>query len=312
MTGRAVREAECLARGADGVLTRAQARRSGVSDQILRRLLNQGAWAAVHPGIYLVDADALDEVPMAAARRAALLAFGADAGLGLATAGQVHGLPVAADTVHVYLPPERRRGQPRERRLQAPGLLLHWRALAPEEFCSVAGLRVTSLLRTVGDLACSMDLGEATCLLDEVLHGGRLTAGDLELLGPRLRGHRGARTWQRAVGLADARSESPLETRIRLACVTAGVPPDVLQHPVRDRHGMLLGRADLAWVRRRTLVVECDGAAYHSHLQALLHDRRRQNDLVSAECEVLRFTWQDSLHPAYVGSAVRAALARVS
>ena len=114
-----------------------------------------------------------------------------------------------------------------------------------------------------------------------------------------------ARSWS---WLADGRAASPLETRVRLDCVKGEVPPEELQYPVYDGEGVLLGIADLAWPSRRILV-EADGVEPHERPQALLRDRRRQNDLVRAGYTVLRFTWADTWRRGYIAATIRHALA---
>jgi very-short-patch-repair endonuclease len=70
---------------------------------------------------------------------------------------------------------------------------------------------------------------------------------------------------------------------------------------------MILAVGDLAWPTAR-LIGEADGQAPHGQPAALYRDRRRQNRLVEAGWQILRFTWQDTLEPAYIPTVVRAAL----
>jgi len=61
---------------------------------------------------------------------------------------------------------------------------------------------------------------------------------------------------------------------------------------------------DGAW-----LLVEADGLRYHDQPDALLHDRRRQNAFLNARVSsVIRFTWEDTTHDAYIPSVIGAAL----
>ncbi|MFG3422845.1 hypothetical protein ACIBTZ_12765 [Micromonospora sp. NPDC049460] len=107
---------------------------------------------------------------------------------------------------------------------------------------------------------------------------------------------------------ADGRAQSPLETRTRLRCVDGKVPPDVLQLMVRDDDGYLLGIGDLGW-RGPRVIAEADGRGPHGTPEAVYADRRRQNRLVNAGWTVLRFTWADTLDPAYIPWTVRQAIA---
>ncbi len=94
--------------------------------------------------------------------------------------------------------------------------------------------------------------------------------------------------------MIDGRAESPLETRLRLLLGDAGLLPDETQWPVHHpATGEFIARLDFAWPTLR-LGIEADGVGPHSEPQALLRDRRSQNDLVRLDWEVLRFTWQDA------------------
>lgn len=105
----------------------------------------------------------------------------------------------------------------------------------------------------------------------------------------------------------DVRSESPLETAVRLLLHDAGVTPPVPQHEVRTSDGHLLARLDLAWPAHR-LALEADGKEPHGQLRPIYTDRWRHNALVG--WRVIRFTWHDVLRrPAYVVATVRAHLA---
>ena len=133
----------------------------------------------------------------------------------------------------------------------------------------------------------------ALSLMDSALHQ-RLVV-DLDDLGVAhdlARRRRGVEKTHRWWELADGRAESPPETWARLSCLDAGSPPDQLQVPVLDRSGILLGRGDLGWRLRdgRWLIGEVDGLSVHERVEALLHDRRRQNELVQHGYDVLRFT----------------------
>jgi very-short-patch-repair endonuclease len=113
-----------------------------------------------------------------------------------------------------------------------------------------------------------------------------------------------------ALALADGRSESALETLLRLLLVRAGVGPETLQLKLYDARGRRIARVDLAWPSR-WVAVEADGREYHDKPEALYRDRDRQNDVVIGGWTVLRFTWYDVVHrPVQVVEQVRAALAQ--
>ncbi len=112
-----------------------------------------------------------------------------------------------------------------------------------------------------------------------------------------------------ALALADTRSQSPLETLIRLLFVRAGLVPEVLQYLVYDANGRIAARLDLAWPSLK-LAVEADGRAYHDLVPALYRDRERANQLEVLGWTILRFTWADLKgRPEWVVSQVRQVLA---
>jgi very-short-patch-repair endonuclease len=98
-----------------------------------------------------------------------------------------------------------------------------------------------------------------------------------------------------------------METRLRWLLIQAGLPRPEVQTQLRDNSGELLGRADLYYPSAR-LVVEYDGG---NHRERLVDDDRRQNLLVNAGYQVLRFTSTDLYSRRQVTVAlVRAALGR--
>lgn len=87
--------------------------------------------------------------------------------------------------------------------------------------------------------------------------GGHVTAGQLRGLLDGSAGRWGRRRVRRAFDHVDARSESPRESWVRMACALGGLPAPVPQYDV-VYHGTWLARGDLAWPEARVLV-EYDG-----------------------------------------------------
>jgi Protein of unknown function (DUF559) len=185
------------------------------------------------------------------------------------------------------------------------GASVHRGALRDDEIVERRGMRVTSPLRTVVDLSRRLPLIEAVVATDMALHGRLL---DLEQLRAYLhanRGRKGVAAVRRVLDLAEPAAESPMETRLRLLLVLAGLPRPEAQVPLHDAHGHFLGRPDLSY-RDRRLCIEYDGA---THRESLVVDDRRQNALVGAGFRLLRFTAADVLRaPGPLVERVRAAL----
>ncbi len=178
---------------------------------------------------------------------------------------------------------------PRGHRVQVrPGLRVHSAALPESELCEVGGLLVVSAARAVVDVARDEPLLDAVPVGDAVLRSG---AADRVLLDRALDGATGlrqVRAARLAVGLLDARAESPMESRVRLRFVQGGLQPES-QVDLYD---------DLGHVARVDLVVdgvlvEYDGREAHLEPAAFTRERRRQTRLLEGGGVVRRYTAAD-------------------
>jgi very-short-patch-repair endonuclease len=288
----------------DGLVTLEQALAHGRSAGEVREAVTSGHWVRVARSVYLMR-ESGSRLSARTAVRANVLSLGPAAVAVYDTAAAIHGtagLP-RSDVIHFSLPAEaaRRRVDPR--------VVVHQLRLSPQEVCNIAGINVTSPLRTVTDLICRNERLTAVSVLDSALNWRLLQFEELAAIPALVWGRRGAVAAREHLREADGRAASPLETRMRLRCVDGGVAPDELQYLIQDANGDLLGIADAAWPRAR-VVAEADGHAPHSTPAAIFADRRRQNLLARAGWTVLRFTWEDTLRPEYIPMTVRAALNR--
>ena len=97
-----------------------------------------------------------------------------------------------------------------------------------------------------------------------------------------------------------------METRLRLQLLQARLPRPCVQVELHDASGRFLGRADLYYPDCR-LVIEYDG---DNHKERLAADLKRQNALVSAGYQLLRFTAADLRVSGSAAAQVRKARAR--
>jgi very-short-patch-repair endonuclease len=148
------------------------------------------------------------------------------------------------------------------------------RRLRPDEVTEVAGLRVTTPLRTACDLGRSRWPDNAIAALDAMLRLGHFARGELEQSVPRFRGMRWVTTLRALAPLADGRSESPGESVLRLRCIEAQLDRMVPQVEVH-RGDVLVARLDLA-DEELEFAVEYDGAEWHSSPEQQAHDQRRR------------------------------------
>jgi Protein of unknown function (DUF559) len=181
---------------------------------------------------------------------AALLALPAKAAASHLSAAAVFGLPVRRlHRVHVVV----RRGWLESR---IDGICVH-EARGAREIVEHRGYRVTSPARTF------VDLGDLLALVDLVVVGDAIVRLGLcspirlceEAATARTRRVRLAR---RAAALVRPRVDSPMETRLRLLLVLAGLPEPRTNVDVRADDGLWLARPDLSYPELR-VAIEYDG-----------------------------------------------------
>src|SRR5581483_7620276 len=100
----------------------------------------------------------------------------------------------------------------------------------------------------------------------------------------------GLRAARAAVALSDPRSESPLESRSRLALLEHGLPTAEPQVSIGNEWGGFVGRVDFFW-KEFGVVGEVDGdVKYGGTDPTPLHvEKRRQEALERLELEVVRW-----------------------
>jgi hypothetical protein len=121
------------------------------------------------------------------------------------------------------------------------GLVVHRDRLLGDEVTCVRDIACTTPLRTAFDLARGPDRDEAVVAVDRLANRYRLRPTLLLELCARYRGHRGVARIPDVLALASPYSGSPMETRLRLLIIAAGLPPPCVQWVVQDvpPHGVL-------------------------------------------------------------------------
>ena len=172
-----------------------------------------------------------------------------------------------------------------------PGLLVHRDALAPDEVDRRCGVDVTTGPRTAYDLVRRLapdDPVEAVVALDALARVGRFPPDRVLSLAERYPGARGRRALAGSVDLADARSGSPMETRLRLILVQRGLPRPQAQYPVLDDRRRRAVWLDLAYPEHR-IGIEYEGGD-HIRPERVLRDAGRYTWLVDDGWRMYRFT----------------------
>lgn len=188
----------------------------------------------------------------------------------------------------------------------------HTCRLAPTEVTELAGLRVTSLARTLVDCARTLTARGALVTLDAGLRCGA-SRDELAVALARAAGGRGVRQARAVIDLADAGAESPGESLARATFLAIGLPPPETQLRVDTVEGPFW--PDMGW-RELRLLAEYDGRAKYGNVlgdpAALVREKRREDLIRDERWQVLRLTSRDVAHPATLESRVRRILPRLT
>ena len=175
--------------------------------------------------------------------------------------------------------------------------------LADDEVVLLDGMRVTSVARTLVDLARILPFEQAVVAADSALHLRLVTRSELDQAltdGFRRPGLSKAR---QVFALADSRAESVGESRSRAAIAQSDLPMPDLQVVIRNSLGAALGRGDFVWRRYRT-VGEFDGAKKYrpntesdqntlGQQDALYLEKLREDNIRAEGWHVIRWGWKD-------------------
>ncbi|MFY1687954.1 DUF559 domain-containing protein [Plantactinospora sp. WMMB782] len=277
--------------------------RTAVAEGLLTRSMLRGpAWRRLLPDIY-VHRDGFRPGDHRMWCDAVALALPPGAAIGGLSAAYLWGvdlLPRDAP-VSVLVPGANRpRARPRVRYALAN--------LPAGDVTRFAGLPVTTPLRTAFDLGRRAPRTEAVVAVDALLYRRLVKPAALaDCLAVRP-GWPRVPLLREVLGLAEPLSESPMETRLRLLIVDAGLPPPTAQYEVYDGRGRFVARVDLAYPGLR-IALEYEGD-HHRERAHFRQDVSRYNELRAAGWVVLRFTADDVLrHPtrllAQVTQAIR-------
>jgi len=193
---------------------------------------------------------------------------------------------------------------------------LHAGSLRADDVVMIDGFPVTSLARTVADLARTSPMMRALPMADAALALG-LERSALSDAIERTAGWPGIGRARRTAAFADGRSESVGESTSRLVFAEAGLPCPVPQYEISDVHGRFVGRADFGWENEGTLG-EFDGRVKYGRLlkpgqsvgDVLFEEKRREDALRDLGWQIVRWIWADLLQPEPLLERLRRAFAR--
>lgn len=275
-----------------GPFTIADARRVGIE----RWHLKGASWNRLGPRSYMwsgLHETTLSKLAAASQRLPPIAAF---SGL---TAAWLHGLDTPpSDAIEVTVPKELGIST-------RAGIRLRRAALPEAEVVRSRGLRVTTVVRTVAEICCRLELVDAVVVTDSALRRRKVRISQLIDWANGHKGSPGINKLRRVMSFTEPAAESPMESRLRMVLVLGGLPRPRVQFPIHDDQGRFVGRPDLYYEHAR-LGIEYDGG---THRSSLAEDNRRQNKLLQQGVRLLRFTSRDVLHdPASVVLQVRTIL----
>jgi hypothetical protein len=266
-----------------GVVARWQMLGLGMSEQMVKTRVGHGGLHRLHLGVYAYGHRA---ITVESRWMAAVLAFGPKAVLSHRSAGQLWGLvPRSSIAPEVTRPGRARR----------PHLVAHQGVLLRDEMVRVQGIPVTSVPRTMFDLAATRSEREVERAWNEMEVRGFRDRLSVPHLLERYPGRKGSLVLAR---LAERRetpvgiTRNDLEEAFLGLIDRFGLPrPRINAYlAVRDRFYEI----DCLWEDRR-VAIELDGGGAHRTTKAFHDDRERDRILTAEGFTTARITW-DHIH----------------
>ena len=249
--------------------TRKQALRSGLTDRDLRG----PGFTQLYWGVYIASGI---KVTLVVRALAALMVAPAGSIVSHHTAARLWGgTPPDSGELHVTVTSDVRQ--------KTRGIRPHRTQTLPEP-ARRHGLRVTSAEQTWLDLASCCDLVQLVTLGDSLVRAKATTCARLAEVLPAGDGQVVKRA-RRAANLARARVDSPMESRLRMLFVLAGLPEPVVNFALVDDDERVRYRLDLSFPEH-LLAFEFDGRQHVEVMEQWEKDIVRREDL---EAEGWRF-----------------------
>lgn len=284
----------------DGLATTAELLAQGVSRGQLRQWARDGRVTAVARGVYSPSdwLESLEDDP----RRLHAVAVGAvlkrNPGLVASheSAAYLHGidllLPAGRKVPLIMLTrPAREPG-----RALVPGALIRVAALPDDHVATACGVPVTSVARTVMDIARASGFMAGVVAADSVLHSHVVVRVEFAIILEECGQWPGVVRARGVLGFADGRAESALESVARVRFAQFGIPPPDLQVNIRGKQGFI-GRVDFCWHQYR-VIAEADGAMKYDDQgrERARAQLARDEKFHDEGWATFHFTWRDIYH----------------
>jgi len=298
------------------LILRREAFDKGFNADDIKRKLARGDWILLRPGAYLQTAGS----PSPPSERCHLLQI--DAELPFASENAVvshlsaaceHGIDLLREPGKCVQVTNPVGVSGHRRRL----LHTHRAAIDDDEWARIRGHRVTSVARTVIDVARTRSFEEGVVVADSALHQGLVTREELMTAVNRAPRRAGMRLASRVVRFADAGAESVGESRSRVLMSYERIPVPQVQFRITVGDGASVAVSDFGWKEFGT-VGEFDGAEKYGRLlvpgeragDKVFQEKRREDLIRDTGLQVVRWTWDDLDQPKNLADRIRRALDR--
>jgi len=272
----------------------------GVSKEQLRRWIRSRQITAIARGVYSPTAwlkrMAEDPRRMHAIAVGAMIRRNPDLVASHESAAYLHGLdlllPTGTTVPRVTLT---RKPQDPSRSL-VRGALIRVARLPTDHVTTVFGVPVTTVARTVMDIARTTGFMEGVVAADSALYKHAVVKVEYAIILRDCAQWRGIVRARQVLNFADSRAESALESVARVRFAQFRIPQPGLQVNIRGAQGFI-GRVDFCWEEYQT-IAEADGAMKyadqgHARARAQLARDERFHD---AGWGTFHFTWREIYH----------------
>ena len=254
--------------------TRGDAVAAGLPPSILRT----SRFRRIFRGVYI--ADRVPDSPFVRIE-AALVLHPPTAFASHVSAARIFRLPVPdSPDVHVTV------FEPKDRRRRA-GVVPHV-TTTPAHVVTWKGVRVSAPFQTFVELAVILSLVDLVVVGDAFLRVFDVTAERLVEECERADGHFAAAA-RAAAGYVRDEVDSPMESRLRMLIVLAGLPEPDVNHKIRNEYGDVVMRFDLSYPALK-LAVEYDGRQHADDPKQWNRDLERREELDDEEWRIIVVT----------------------
>ncbi|HET6831231.1 MAG TPA: type IV toxin-antitoxin system AbiEi family antitoxin domain-containing protein [Solirubrobacterales bacterium] len=292
---RGIRLAE-IGRRQHGVVARDQLIELGFSPRTIDSHITARRLRRIHEGVYALGPQPLSETGR---QMAALLAIRPDPLLSHITSASRQGLMRSTAEVHVSISTRIHR--------RMSGVTVHRpRRIDPEDRVRIDGFPMTSIPRTMLDLAQILPIPRVENVFEEADRRNLLDLDAVRDVMLRYRGHRGCRPLGRIVAtyLSAPDANEGMERQFQLLLHEFGLPTPHMNVLVE-------GEIVDCWWPEARFVVELDSEGWHKTWRAHERDRKRDAILLRAGISTLRITyWRLHHERDEVARDVAAALGR--